>query len=130
MAKRARKTKPAFDPVRTEEPEEDFSAAALRALAAERLAREEDYVVETLPAIKADCQTRVRKRAMNGFVASTFLYDRALLARLGKWSFCSEALCLAVGRRLTDDIVASWFPGCRYATVMADADSIDINIRL
>lgn len=129
MAKRARKTKPEPAPAHSED---DFSAVTLRALATERRAREREFVDAHLPKFKADLQSRVRSAARDG--RTTFLKGYNLRALADACDRCgymiTEAQCLALGERLTDAVVASWFPGCRGVKVVADEGSIDVCIQL
>lgn len=127
MAKRTRKATPA-----TETVDDPFSAATLRALATERRARERGLVEAWLPRFKTDVQDRVRIGAGCGYTTFHKDYDLHSLADAcdaGGYAI-TKVQCLALAERLTDVLVASWFPGCRGATVMSDGNSIDIYIQL
>jgi predicted secreted protein len=131
MAKRARKTKPAFDPVRVEDPDEGFSAVALRALAARAHESEKEHMDKWVSEFKRSAQLRAQAMAGDGHTLISMEFSEWILA-----SACDSIhkltvrQCLALHARLSNAVVASWFPGCRDATVLCDGHSIDIVIRL
>lgn len=131
MAKRARKTKPAFDPVRTGEPDEEFSAAALRELIARAHEPHKENVDAWFPKFKADVQQSVRDMARLGRTRFILEYDEVALSdACGADKTLEVDQRQALGARLTDAVVASWFPGCQGAKVVVDLFSIDIVVRL
>lgn len=131
MAKRARKTKPAFDPVRMEDPDEEFSAATLRNLAARAHGFEKEHVDKWISEFKRSVQFRAQARAGNGYTLISMEFSEWILASACNATHkLTERQCLALHARLSNAVVASWFPGCRDATVLCDGHSIDIVIRL
>lgn len=110
--------------------DEDFSAATLRALAKEARAKGKDNMGRLIPLLKAHVQTSVREQAKLGHLYVALIYDRAAVARVCQCVRHSDTLCLTLGERLSNAVVASWFPGCRTTHVLVDVHSIDFHIWL